>query len=717
VGIGQKLGEWLKPPHFDDVLQAERARILHVAMLVTGTIVAVSGVVGWNRMQPGTPAFLAIYIALSFGGLVLIRRGRVRLVGLLYCSSLWASVVAGHLVFGHPDAALVASFLNIMLIAGFGVGSRAAIAFGVMGLAWVSVMGWAVSTGRLAEPSAGLRPLDIVIQVSFTFFVTAVLAGYGLRRQGRALAAVQSSENRQARLASRHQVLAELGQRVVECEDSPAFTQQVAEEIHRVTEARTVAVYIPGASTMELAAWAGESAPPALELPSVEPEEGHATGVVMVSPPVVGLGSQGCLAWHVAATAPTSALLVLRDDPLADHDEVLVRGSAALLDAALRRLDTEQQLRHAQRMETVGQLTGGVAHDFNNLLTTIIGGANLVLDEAETDLQKQILGDVVRAGEHAAVLTHRLLSFSRDDMLEFRRLDLRDVACSLSGVLKRMVGTRIDLVFPPAGHPIWIRGDPSSLEQIIINLVLNARDASSGRGRVELGVSSDAGDQPGGRAVLEVRDNGSGMDEATLARIFDPFFTTKPAGEGTGLGLSAVRAATDALGGKIDVTSKLTEGTQFRVLLPLAPQLDDGARTDDALSVAPARDGESVLLVDDHELVRRTLAAVLRSAGYQVVEAEDGVAALAKLDRGLVPSAIVSDVIMPRMDGLELVKELSRRQGSAPIVLLSGYADVDANQARRELKHISVLRKPTTAEALTETLRGVIDGAAESTDA
>jgi len=205
-----------------------------------------------------------------------------------------------------------------------------------------------------------------------------------------------------------------------------------------------------------------------------------------------------------------------------------------------------------------------------------------------------------------------------------------------------------------------------------------------------------------------VIDNGVGMDEAVQARIFDPFFTTKASGKGTGLGLSAVRSAADALGGRIEVSSALGRGSEFRVILPLAEA--EAVSADEARhELARARFHESVLLVDDHDIVRRTLAKILKQAGFDVLVAKDGVEALQMLASGPTPTAIVSDVLMPRMSGIELARAVSEGYSRVPIVLLTGYAELHGDEAAMLPATIPILRKPTTAGALTAAVRSAID--------
>lgn len=665
-------------------------------------------VVGAGRIPPVAVPFLVAYVSASFIGLWFLRRGFVRQTGLVYCTTLWLLLVTGDLVLGHPDIAMIASLYNVLMLAAFVVNGSAALGFGLAAVAWIGTEFWLRSVGQLPAPVAVLRPVDEVLQTSLPVLTTAIMAGYGVRQLEQIIARAVAGERSQARLVDSNRTLAELGERILRIESKPEFAKNVAIELQRVAGANAVAVYAAGATILERIGAVGTETPRSLryELPARTAAEPTKTAQVHLLPAAdTGLSMPGWVVWTGDPGYATGAILLVRERPLESHDEVLLVGCAALLAAALSRVDTEEQLRHTQKIETVGQLTSVVAHDFNNALMSIIGGTQIVLHDTTDPQLREILCDVIRAGEHAALLTKRLMSFSRRQKPELKLLELRQFVRDFAGLVKRLVGRDVDFSIGCQGPAVWIEADPNSLEQIILNLVLNARDAIHGRGKVSVEVEVEPQSKS---AVLSVRDDGVGMVDSVRARVFEPFFTTKPVGKGTGLGLVAVRSAADALGASIEVISQPGVGSEFRVKLPLADTaaVDTTKRDEQA---AEAHGLETILLVDDHEHVRQALARMLKHAGFDVVQAQDGVDALEVLASGVKPAAILSDIVMPRMSGLDLVRVLAERGVQLPIVLATGHAELGTERFAPWMQGIPILNKPMTPEALTTALRNAID--------
>jgi PAS domain S-box-containing protein len=403
------------------------------------------------------------------------------------------------------------------------------------------------------------------------------------------------------------------------------------------------------------------------------------------------------------------------------------QGAAAALTVArdvTARVQLEEQLRHAQRMEAVGRLAGGVAHDFNNLLTVIISYSELILSQAEHDpVLARDVGEIRRAADRAAALTKQLLSFSRRQVLQPAPLDVNGVVRGAEGLLRRLIGPEIEIVArldPGAG---MVYADRGQLEQVIMNLVVNARDAMPDGGvlTVETGTVL-AGDAPesaraastaGRFATITVRDTGKGMDPDTMRRIFDPFFTTKEIGRGTGLGLATVHGIIEQSGGAVSVQSTRGVGSEFRILLPA---LGEAARPAEA-GVEPSarslvRGSGRVLLVEDDPAVREGVRRMLGASGYEVVEAADGSAALAALAADSSAfEVLLSDVAMPSLDGRQLSREVRARWPALPIVLMSGFADPDA--VERDVPGVTVLQKPlevATLVAAVECAAGNVGG-------
>jgi two-component system, cell cycle sensor histidine kinase and response regulator CckA len=381
----------------------------------------------------------------------------------------------------------------------------------------------------------------------------------------------------------------------------------------------------------------------------------------------------------------------------------------------------EERLLQSQKMEAIGSLAGGIAHDFNNLLTVISGYSDLALElTGPADPVRGALGEIAAAARRAASLTSQLLAFSRRQILQPRLTDLDELVSRMADMLQRLLGEDIELR-TMRGAGLWpVRADPGKLEQVVMNLAVNARDAMPGGGTLTLETSNVRLDEEYARThvevasgeymLLTVSDTGQGMDEATLGRIFEPFFTTKEKGKGTGLGLATVYGIVRQSGGHISCRSRRGEGTTFRIYLPRAygSTQEDGA---EGSTERPAGGKEAVLLVEDDEMVRRFSTQVLARAGYRVVAARDGSEALRALDtEGAALRIIVTDVVMPGMDGKALATEALRRFPGLPVLYLSGYTD-DAIVSHGVLEEgVHLLQKPFTPAELLRRVRALLDG-------
>ena len=377
-----------------------------------------------------------------------------------------------------------------------------------------------------------------------------------------------------------------------------------------------------------------------------------------------------------------------------------------------------EQLRQAQKMEAVGRLAGGIAHDFNNLLTAILGYSDLVLNRLEpTDPLVGRVLEIRRAGERAASLTRKLLAFSRRQVLTPSVLDLDSVFEDIAPILGRLIGEDIDLrLFTGAAGRV--KADPTQMEQVIMNLVINARDAmphggtlTIETGRADIGAedASAHGVPAGPYAVFSVSDTGVGMDDATRARLFEPFFTTKAPGQGTGLGLSTVYGIVQQSGGFIVVSSREGAGTRFVVHLPrVEAEVEDAARFKGLQDEVTG--SETILIVEDEEAVRRLLCAILERLGYSVIAANDGEEALAIwADEAPRIDLVVTDILMPRLDGPSFVARAGAIHPVPRVVYLSGYPN-DAAMRRHEIDpDAPFLQKPFTSATLARAVRTVLD--------
>ncbi|HUP88704.1 MAG TPA: two-component regulator propeller domain-containing protein [Longimicrobiales bacterium] len=378
----------------------------------------------------------------------------------------------------------------------------------------------------------------------------------------------------------------------------------------------------------------------------------------------------------------------------------------------------ERQLRQSQKMEAVGQLAGGVAHDFNNLLTVIRGNGELLLQEMPMeDPARSDVEQINLAAERASSLTRQLLAFSRKQIVHPRALDMNHLLRDLEKMLRRLIGEDFSILTLPSPEPACVLADPSQLEQVLVNLVVNARDAMPKGGSIMIETSiMEVDDVPqapvrttsGKAVVLTVADTGMGMDAATQARIFEPFFTTKETGKGTGLGLSTAYGIVQQAAGHITCSSQPGKGTMFRIYLPYTP--DGTAEASPEVLVALQRGDETILVVEDEDAVRTLATRVLRHNGYKVLEARHGQDALgASRDHPGHIDLLLSDVVLPAMNGRVLSEKLVQYRPDLRVLLMSGYTDDEI--VRRGLLDpgVAYLQKPFTPHALLRMVRSVLD--------
>ncbi len=391
-------------------------------------------------------------------------------------------------------------------------------------------------------------------------------------------------------------------------------------------------------------------------------------------------------------------------------------GSLIAIEAIARdvtdRKHLEEQLRHSQKMEAIGLLAGGVAHDFNNLLTVILGYSELILTEAGlTSSVGEKIDQIKKASLHAGSLTRQLLAFGRRQIVQPVVLDVNTVVESVATILGRIIGADIELVTTLDPELGLVKVDPDQIEQILMNLAVNARDAMPGGGVLTIETRNATPEGQSGRySMLIVRDTGSGMDAATQSRIFEPFFTTKEPGKGTGLGLSIVYAAVTQNGGTISVESKPGKGTGFSICLPQTEE--SGAVAEAAAIPDETAEGgsETVLLVDDNAAVRGFVAIVLRGGGYEVLEAEDGNEALevCRLNDGQI-GLVLTDMVMPQMSGTALVEKLKEINSAIRVLYMSGYAGDTVVSHGSLDAGVPFIQKPFSSASLLVKVREALD--------
>jgi signal transduction histidine kinase/CheY-like chemotaxis protein len=384
------------------------------------------------------------------------------------------------------------------------------------------------------------------------------------------------------------------------------------------------------------------------------------------------------------------------------------------------RAELEEQLRHSQKLEAVGRLAGGIAHDFNNLLTAIIGYADLLRAELRPhDPKREYVEEIRRAGERAAALVQQLLGFSRKQMIAPRVLDLNASLKDSQKLLRRVIGEDIRLDVIESDDPVNVLIDPIQVDQVLVNLVVNARDAMPDGGTITLRTARIALDdddcrlnpdaRPGDYCMLEISDTGIGMSDVTLTKIFEPFFTTKDKSKGTGLGLATTYGIVKQNGGFIDVLSHLGDGSTFRIYLPPSEHSGDLERPRPAAKkVAGGR--ECILLVEDEDVVRTLAAKTLTDRGYEVLAAEHADAA-AEIwnDRKLDVDLLVTDIIMPGRDGKQLSEALRAERPDIRVLFMSGYDDQLLSEHDVFENRPDFIPKPFAVETFACKVREVLD--------
>ncbi|MFH0954088.1 MAG: ATP-binding protein [Verrucomicrobiota bacterium] len=408
-----------------------------------------------------------------------------------------------------------------------------------------------------------------------------------------------------------------------------------------------------------------------------------------------------------------------------------------------REKDLESQLRHSQKIEAIGRLAGGIAHDFNNLLTAILGCSSLLLEELrEDDPIRSDIEKIRQAGDRAATLTRQLLAFSRRQVLHVQKLSVNDVVRDMEKMLRRTLGEDIELVTKLDPRPPFIESDMDQLQQIILHLLINARDAMSdpqfmaraeARDEMEKVRAAMAGKpkrltietasatldeafcakhvdaKPGTHVVLTVSDTGIGMPAEVREHLFEPFFTTKEVGRGSGLGLSTIYGIVQQMGGFIEVESTLGEGTTFRIYLPLSAA-HAAPKAEAKMDAKQLRGQETVLIVEDEDIVRTLTVRMLQTLGYHTLEAADGARALDLCRSYREPIQLVlTDMIMPHMSGAVFVEELHKIRDRFKVLYVSGYGSDETVGGRKIGADTPLIQKPFTREMLAQKIREVLD--------
>jgi two-component system, cell cycle sensor histidine kinase and response regulator CckA len=409
---------------------------------------------------------------------------------------------------------------------------------------------------------------------------------------------------------------------------------------------------------------------------------------------------------HAGRQQPERILCVSRDATEQKHAEEALQKS-------------EDLLRQSQKLESVGRLAGGIAHDFNNMLTAINGYSDLILSQLEEDhpLRSKV-EDIKKAGERSAVLTQQLLAFSRKQVLQTRVIDLNEIVADTTKMLQHVIGEDIQLYTALNSKLGRVEADPGQLTQVIMNLAVNARDAMPDGGKLTIQtenvhlddkmLASHTISKNGNYILLAISDNGIGIDDENRQYIFEPFFTTKEVGKGTGLGLATVYGIVKQSGGYINVESEVGQGATFNIYLPRVPE--EILETEEAEAVAKPQQGtETILLVEDEDMVRSLSREVLENYGYTVIEARDGVEALKICNGDCKVDLLMTDLIMPHMGGRELSEKLIEKIPGLKIIFTSGYTDDPAMRHNTAETNSHFIQKPFTPNFLVQRVREVLD--------
>ncbi|HEX6039832.1 PAS domain S-box protein [Longimicrobium sp.] len=566
--------------------------------------------------------------------------------------------------------------------------------------------------------------------------------------------AIRQAERRAQHTAERMRAIAEAAAAVVGA-DSPRALQEALEEISAGVlrfDACFLLLYDEAAQTFSTVGGtdAGVPVPPGVSPAAGTPAERvvrerrtlvarRADDPAGAGAPVIGTGrrSQSVIRAPVLGARGVQGVLALHSytpDLYTPEDVEVVEALAALAGTALENLrlarekrearealgDSQRQLLHSQKMEAVGRLAGGIAHDFNNMLMAIGGHAELLRGDPDLPPASRWQAEEIRkAADRAAGLTRQLLAFSRKQVLQPRSLSVNAVITDVEDMLRRLIGEDVRLRTSLSASVGVVRADPGQLEQVLMNLAVNARDAMPGGGTLTIETANVALDAPvavdedqvapGRYVMLAVRDTGVGMDPGVRQRIFEPFFTTKPQGKGTGLGLSTVYGIVRQSGGHIRVESAPGQGTRFTIWLPR----EDAPHEVPAVAQArpPEQGSESVLLVEDDEVVRGLLAMFLRRLGYDVISAGGGDEALSLVEAaGAPPQLLLTDVVMPGMSGRELAGAVRARWPGVKVIYMSGYTNEAIDRHGVLDPGSEFIQKPVAPDVLAQRLREVLEG-------
>ncbi len=761
--------DFLAPPVFPDREQTRAAGVLHKTLLASfgiGVALTAFSFLGMARNPLRAASIVSLFALLSLGCLVLTREGWLRTASATFSISIWCILTATMVFFGGVDSPSYAAYIVVCVLVGFLSGGRAAIVYTVVTAITMFAVLVIQERGGLPPPISEPYPVNLWLINSMSLVLVAILISIALRSLDTSLARAERNEA-QAKAATREveagrklletrvqqqAAVAELGQLALGDASPGGLIDQALQSVANTLGLTFVTLLekLPEEDAFVLRAGVGlgEARMGMEELLPATTQTGY---TLRTGKPVIvedihhetrfaidqrlldrGMVSSASV---VVPGSPSSfgILIVHADRPrhFSEDDIHFLRTIANLIAQVMRRTATEyalreseRQLRQSQKMEAVGSLAGGIAHDFNNLLTVIHSYTQLVIDELdEREASHEGLGEVLRATDQAALLTRKLLAFSRQDVPRPEILDLNETVRELERMIGRIIGGHIELTLELAPDLPTVEIDPGQIEQMILNLSINARDAMPQGGRlivstreVQESAPKSTGDTVVGipmRCVcLSISDTGCGMDAETQARIFEPFFTTKDPLQGTGLGLSTVYGIASQAGGKIEVHSEEGRGSVFEIILPAsAEEVPVRTReleptTDPACEPAT----ETILLAEDDPRIRKLLRGALKAQGYRVLVAEDGQAGLDLAEEHEEAiDLLLTDIVMPKLSGTQLATALQEKRPGIRTILMSGYAEGSATQSTPLPQHDAFINKPFKLAKLVSCVRSVLD--------
>ena len=690
---------WLAPTAMEGrrgALAASTARVVGWTMAACGLAGLAAGTLFFDP-RPSNLLLCAGAIAVGVGTIALARLGYPRAAGFLAVGGSFAIVALGTWAAEHLLGPSTVGFFAMVIVAGLTLGGLGGVVTAAVSTAYLATLAYWLR----AEPAVVVDPGRAVVAQGIVLMGVAVLLQFVRGRIDDALGQAESHE-------------LDLEARTRELESERERFQVMSENSqHLITE-------------LDLEGNILYASPNHREVLGWGPEELVGRDWLKVMHPEAQADAQLPLEEQLRGGefAETCYRVRHRDGSILWLESMgrvfrTADGETRLLGVTrdvTERVALETQLRQSQKLEAVGLLAGGVAHDFNNLLTVIDLNSEILLGEDRFS-EELAIQEIQAASQRAQSLTRQLLAFSRRQPLRPRVVDLEGTIRDVETLLLRVLGEHVTLMFHPSLEPLHVLIDPTELEQVVLNLVVNARDALPEGGRIEITTRretrslAEAGEAKESWAVLEVRDEGEGMGPDVMSRVFEPFFTTKEVGEGTGLGLAVVHGIVEQSGGRIEVESEPGRGTCFRVYLRRVEPTELEAQ--EARPPSPRATGaETILLAEDDRVVLRLVRSILEEGGYRVIEAASGLEALSLLQRGEETiDLLLTDVVMPKVSGRELGAQLAELRPGTPTVYMSGYPD----RGRREpsldpLPGDRVIGKPFKRSELLSMVRSALDG-------